>query len=194
MALLRHRRVFHCLVVVLGVGWFAAAERHSSAQETEASEDAVKAAFIVSFPKYVDWPAEAFTNANSPIIIGVLGETTVTRDLQRVIAGRVVNGRALILKRVAPGEEETANFHILFIPAEEQRRASNFLARHKRGALTVGESNDFLERGGVINLRRQNQKIGLEVSLTSASNAGLKLSSKLLAVASTGERRFELRP
>ena len=114
----------------------------------------------------------------------MLGETTVTRDLQRVIAGRVVNGRKLILKQVAPGEEETAIFHILFIPAEEQRRASNFLAKHKRGALTVGESDDFLARGGIINLRRRNQKIGLEVNLTSASNAGLKLSSKLLGVAS----------
>ena len=184
MALLRHRRVFHCLVVALGVGWFAAAELHSSAQKTEASEDEVKAAFIVSFPKYVDWPADAFTNAISPIIIGVLGESTVTRDLQRIIAGRVVNGRKLILKQVAPGEEETANFHVLFVPAEEQRRASNFLAKHKRGTLTVGESDDFLARGGIISLRRQNQKIGLEVNLTSASDAGVKLSSKLLGVAS----------
>ena len=88
------------------------------------------------------------------------------------------------MKQLAPGEEETAIFHILFIPAEEQRRASSFLAKHKRGALTVGESDDFLARGGIISLRRRNQKMGLEVNLTSASNAGLKLSSKLLEVAS----------
>ncbi len=183
MALLRYRHVFHCLVVALGVGWFAAAERHSSAQ-TEASEDEVKAAFIVSFPKYVDWPAEAFANDHSPIIIGVLGGTTLTRDLQRIIAGRVVNGRKLILTQLAPGEEETAIFHILFVPAGEERGASSFLAKHKRGALTVGESDDFLAGGGIISLRQRNQKIGLEVSLTSASDAGFKLSSKLLEVAS----------
>ena len=66
MAILRHRQVFHCLVVALGVGWFAAAERHCQRPETEASEDQVKAAFLVNFPKYVDWPAEAFTEANRP--------------------------------------------------------------------------------------------------------------------------------
>jgi hypothetical protein len=176
------------VVLALGWGWFVAAQ-HSSAQESEASEYAVKAAFIVSFPKYVDWPAEEFTDANSPIIIGVLGETKVTRDLQRVIAGRVVNGRELILKRLAPGEEETAIFNILFVPAEEQRRALNFLAKHKRGALTIGESDDFLESGGIICLRRRNQKISLEVNLASAGSAGIRLSSKLLGVASAVKGR-----
>ena len=189
MALLRYRQVFQCLLLALGVGCFAAAERDCSAAESEASEDEVKAAFIVSFPKYIDWPADAFTDEKSPIIIGVLGETSVTRNLQRILAGRVVNGRQLILKRLAPGQEETAVVHVLFVPAEEEQRALNFLAKHKRGALTVGESDDFLERGGIICLRRRNQKIGLEVNLSSAGNAGIRLSSKLLAVASSVKGR-----
>jgi hypothetical protein len=153
------------------------------ADEPVASEQVVKAAFLVSFPKYVDWPAGAFANASSPIVIAVAGDGGVIRELQKIIAGRTVNGRQLVLKRLAPGGETSA-YHILFIPAEERQRSQNLLAEQKPGILTVGDSDDFLERGGVISMVRRNQKIALDVNLAAAANAGISLSSKLLAVAS----------
>jgi hypothetical protein len=50
--------------------------------------------------------------------------------------------------------------------------------------LTVGESDDFLENGGMINLERRDRKVALEVNLAATGNARLKISSKLLSVAS----------
>ena len=161
-----------------------------SADGPVASEQVVKAAFLVSFPKYVDWPAGAFANASSPIVIAVAGESAVVRELQKIIAGRTVNGRQLVLKRLAPGDE-TSTCHILFIPAEERQRLPSLLAERKRGVLTVGDGDDFLERGGIISLARRNQKIALDVNLAAAANAGISLSSKLLAVASIVKGRSD---
>jgi hypothetical protein len=147
-------------------------------------ESQVKAAFLINFPRYVEWPAAAFTATNSPIVIAVLGKTEVTAELQKIIAGRIVNGRSIVLKQLVSGDE-TGGCHILFLSAAESQLAPFLLAKLKdRSVLTVGESADFLERGGLIKLTRRDQKIALEINLSAADQAGLKISSKLLSVAS----------
>ena len=178
----RDRPAVLCALLVMAAGWIAEAPV-SIAEEPLPSEYQVKAAFLVNFPKYVNWPAEAFAGTNSPIVIAVLGETKVTGEIQEVIAGRAVNGRNIVLKRLASGEESGV-CHILFVSAAEQRRSPNLLGRLKGGVLTVGESDDFLESGGIINLARRDQRIALEVNLTAAGDARIEISSKLLSVAS----------
>jgi hypothetical protein len=49
--------------------------------------------------------------------------------------------------------------------------------------LIVGESDDFLDAGGMINLVRRGRQITLEVNIDSIRAAQLKVSSKLLALA-----------
>jgi hypothetical protein len=49
--------------------------------------------------------------------------------------------------------------------------------------LTVGESKGFAERGGVINLTLEENKLGLEINTDAAGQSHLKISSKLLALA-----------
>src|ERR1043165_203274 len=93
-----------CVLLVMAVGWLGR-PLDAVAEEVPVPEQVVKAAFILNFPKYVEWPAEAFARSNSPIVIAVLGETKVTAEIQKVIAGRSVNGREIVLKRVASGEE-----------------------------------------------------------------------------------------
>lgn len=151
-------------------------------QESAPTEYQVKAAFLINFPKYVDWPAKAFATTNSPIVIAVVGDTKVADEIQKIITNRIVNGRELALKRLASGDATSA-CHILFISAAEQKRSPSLLAKRNEGVLTVGESNDFLERGGIINLARHDEKIALEVNLAAADQARIKVSSKLLSVA-----------
>ena len=176
----RDLRALLCALLVTAVGWIAGTSV-SIAEEALPSEYQVKAAFLVKFPKYVDWPVEAFAETNSPIVIAVLSETKMTEEIQKIIAGRTVNGRGIVLKRLASGEASGV-CHILFISAAEQH-SPNSLAKLKGGVLTVGESDDFLESGGIINLARRDRKIALEVSLTAADKARIKISSKLLGVA-----------
>ena len=49
--------------------------------------------------------------------------------------------------------------------------------------LTVGETEGFAARGGVINLTVEENKVHFEVNVLAADRAGLKISSKLLAIA-----------
>jgi hypothetical protein len=179
----RDQRAFLCALLVMAAGWINGTSV-SIAVEPMPSEYQVKAAFLINFPKYVDWPAEAFAQTNSPVVLAVPGDTRVAEEIQKAIAGRTVNGREIVLRRLASGEESGA-CHILFISAAEQQRSPNLLATVKdAGVLTVGESDNFLESGGIINLARRDQRIALEVNLTAAGNSRIKISSKLLSVAS----------
>jgi len=167
----------------MAMGWIAPQGGISGAAEPVFSEYQVKAGCLLNFPKYVDWPAEVFAATNSPIVIAVVGETKIIGELQKIITGRTVNGREIVLKRLASGEESGV-CHILFVSAAEQKRSPNLLAKLKEtSVLTVGESSDFLERGGIMNLALRDREIALEVNLTAAGDARITISSRLLGVA-----------
>jgi hypothetical protein len=51
--------------------------------------------------------------------------------------------------------------------------------------LTVGESNEFLAGGGMINLRVQDSHVRIEINREAASGAKFRISSRLLSLAAT---------
>lgn len=55
--------------------------------------------------------------------------------------------------------------------------------------LTVGESDQFALRGGVINFVRKNESFRFEVNLEAAEKAGLKISGKLANLATLVKTR-----
>lgn len=181
MAFLRHWPCRSTAVVATALSWYAALHCHAQG-ESHASEAEIKAAFVASFPKYSQWPADMFGDAGGAIVVGALGENAVSREIQRAISGRTANGRPLIFRRIS-GPDDAAGLHVLFIPAEQQSRAASLLGGRKRGLLTVGDGDDFLQSGGIILMAKRNQKIALEINLGAARKAGISLSSKLLSVA-----------
>ncbi len=148
------------------------------------SEYQVKAAFLVNLLKYVDWPAEALPATNSPLVIGVQGRDQFGQDLRKAAEGKTINGHPLAIKSIAPAQVSPAPCHILFISASEKRRLPAILEKLKStSVLTVGETDDFLQLGGIINFSRSGRKIRLGINLAAAEQAGLKISSRLLSVA-----------
>jgi hypothetical protein len=152
------------------------------AQPTRPSEDQVKAAFLLNFPKYVEWPAEIFAATNSPITLATLGDTSLGEELREMVKDRIVNGRPLVFTVLT--ENAVHDCHILFVPEAAQRRLPAILEKLKGASvLTVGESDDFLDTGGAVSLVRRERRIRMEVNLAAAKQARLKISSKLLSVA-----------
>ena len=173
--------VFAVVVATLG---FPCEKMLVAAEAPEVSEEQVKAAFLINFPKYVDWPSNAFAEANSPIVVAVFGETALDKDLQKMIKGKVIMGRPLLFRRVTATEESTSGCHVLFIDAATVQRTPDILSKlNGISVLTVGDSDNFLDSGGVIRFARRDRKVRLEVNLAAADQAHLKISSKLLSVA-----------
>jgi YfiR/HmsC-like len=147
----------------------------------ETLEYQVKAAFLLNFTKFIEWPAAAFDSPDSPIVICILGEDPFGRQLDQVVEGEVVNGRkvtALRVKSLPP--QKTC--HVLFVAkADEDLRKS--LPEVGPGVLTVGEGESFLRSGGTIAFVIENRRVRFGINETKAANAGLVVSSKLLNLA-----------
>jgi len=155
----------------------------AQAEDAVFTESHIKALFLVKFARYVEWPANTYSATNLPITIGVLGRDDFGDDLPKAIAGQTVNGRGFVIKHLA-ADDELGGCQILFISDSEASHMDKILAR--AGALpilTVGEDKPFAQNNGIIDFLHKGDNIRLEINLTTANQAGLKISSRLLSVA-----------
>lgn len=152
----------------------------SCAQEVRPSADAVKAAFLYHFVGYVEWPQG---RESGPVTIGVIGSAPIAAELRQLLPGRSIAGRPVRVRVLSPGDE-LSGLHILFIGEHEYGRARQ-LIKAVQGAptLAVTDGADGLERGAMINFIIADNRVRFEISQAAAERAGLKLSSRLLAVA-----------
>lgn len=162
-----------------------------SAQQERPTESQVKAAYLYNFGKFVRWdsgpsPTNAFT-------ICVLGKDPFGSALQTTVAGEKIDGENIAIKDLA-GLSEIARCRILFISSSEESRLKSILATVRPlNLLTVSDISGFAQRGGMIELIRQEGRVRFEVNLSAVTEAKLTLSSELLKVAvkviGTGQTR-----
>lgn len=144
------------------------------------SEHRLKAVFLFNFTRFVEWPPSAFAAADTPFVIGVFGHDPFGADLDDVVNGETVNGRRLLVKRVQ-NVQDAATCQILFIPQAEQASLDEILAALNRSnTLTVSDLDGAAQRGAMIRLVTDRDKIRLRINVDSARAAGLTISSKLL--------------
>ena len=147
------------------------------------SEYLIKAGFIYNFANLVQWPANAFAQPDSPIVIGILGEDPFGTVLDRVLAGKRVNGRVFLVKRLK-SVVDLKECHILFVSSSEIAHLAEAIHFAKgMPILTIGEIPGFAKRGGIINLVLEDNKVHFEVNVEAAKEADLTISSRLLALA-----------
>jgi hypothetical protein len=155
----------------------------SAAQAAVYTEYQVKAAFLFNFAKFVDWPAEAFADADAPITIGIFGEDPFGATLEQIVAGQNVRGRPLALvhyRRV----RDIGNCQILFVSATEERAAPQVLDKVRDASvLTVSEVDNFARDGGIVNFVLRENRVRFEINVDAAERARLRISSKLLKLA-----------
>lgn len=144
----------------------------------------IKAAFLYKFGGYVEWPAQAFERADSPIVIGVVGADALAEELMQVASGRTINGRSVMVHRLRRSDS-LAGAHVVFVAQQESSRMADILASAKgQAVLTVTEADDAPPPpGSMINFVVVDDKVRFDIALQTAEQNNLKISARLLAVA-----------
>ena len=153
------------------------------ADDAEQLENRIKAAFLYKFTSYVDWPENSFPGPDSPITIGVLGNKDVAAELRDIVAGRTAQDRPIRAIRIGT-EEPVDGIHILFVgsaAASRLERVARAVRPHP--TLMVTDFEGALTRGSMINFVLADRRLRFEISLPAVERSGLRLSSRLLAVA-----------
>lgn len=171
---------FAMLVVLI----FADTARTLRAQ-SQADEYHVKAAFLFHFVQLVEWPPGTLGNDINPVTLCTIGEDPFRGDLEATIAGKTVGTRAMIVRHMKTAED-FQRCHVLFVSGHDALKLGPLLQELKDGPiLTVGESDGFVQRGGMIGFLLVDNKVRFEINVEAAERAKLKISSRLLLLAKT---------
>jgi len=180
------RRIGLLLCVVTGILFVPV-----PAQQLVAPEHEVKATWLLNLTRFVEWPSTAFEDNDSPFVVGVMGKELPEMDLEKTFGDKPIKGRRVQIKRVS-NEQEIRGCQLLFITSSERRRTRDLLDKLKgQPVLTVGETEDFLDYGGVINLLVKDESLQLEIDLNAAQKAGLRLNANLLKIAKKARGKYE---
>lgn len=156
-----------------------------SADAQLSSEHDVKAAFLVNFATFTEWPAATFADTAEPIVIGVAGDEMLRRTIDHIARGKLFAGRALKTRKVN-GANDVAHIHLLFIGSLTGFRAADILkALNGLPVLTVGDATGFCAEGGMIAFLLERDRLRFEIRFDATEHAGLKVSSRVLALATT---------
>jgi hypothetical protein len=191
---LRHReratktlRAAHCVLQFCALGLAAfltfAAVIPTWAQANSSVEYQVKAAFLLNFAKFIEWPPNAFPSEKTPITVCVFGYDPFGNILDEIIRGKNINNHELLARRINE-LPDLKGCQLVFAGEREEKRLPEILNSLKgTNVLLVGESEDFAERGGGIQFYLENNRMRFAVNVDAVQRAHLTVSSKLLALA-----------
>ena len=148
----------------------------------ESLEYRVKAAYLLNFTRYVEWP-ERVAATDSALNICVLGADPFGRVLDLTVAGRTAHGRPLQVRRIRAAAE-SPGCEVVFVSRQTwQRTPPSLKALEQTGSLTVGESEEFARGGGVIGFVILDETVRFVVNDEARDRAGLRISSRMLSLA-----------
>jgi hypothetical protein len=163
--------------------WLCLPPLARSVDELPPLEYRVKAAFLLNFTKFVEWPAAAFADDRAPFRICVLGEDPFGSVLDQMVKDEVMGGRRLMVQRISrPPEPKSCQ--VVFVSRQEKATPPAL----GPGVLTVGEGEEFLREGGMIAFVIENRRVRFDISQKAAAGARLTISSRLLNVARLVEK------
>jgi hypothetical protein len=170
------RKPSGAFILLLAAAAAALGQRPLAAGTLE--EGQVKAAFLLNFAKFVQWPAASA----GPLVIGVTGDDGLGEIVERTVRDRMVSGRPVMMKRMTPADDPD-DCHILYIAGARAREAAEILQRVSGPVLTIGETVQFVRDGGMVRFFVENNRMRFHINQKNAEAAGLKVSSQLLNLA-----------
>jgi hypothetical protein len=175
------------LAMILAIGAVTAllpVSTSGSAELSRSSEYELKAAFLYNFVKFTEWPAEEMANKSEPFVIGVLGKDPFGAALDKVIEGESFHQKPIVVRRFSRLDQSAANSHVLFVSASEETHLPAIIKLLEgQAVLTVSEIENFANRGGVIKLTKESNRIVFEINVDSVKRAGLVMNAQLLRLA-----------
>lgn len=175
------RQVVALVLVSTMVLWHVPGILQLQAQtQVWANEYELKSAFVYRLLSFVDWH---WKSAGEHLIVAFAGDGPMGDALARFLRGKSVGSHRIdvrVLRRA-----DACDCHVLFIAYRDAASTREALLRARSpGVLTVGEGESFARQGGVVAFVPAGTSVQLAINPHAADRSSIKLSSKLLNLAS----------
>jgi hypothetical protein len=140
----------------------------------------LKAAFLYRFPQFVEWPSQAVENRPT-VDLCVAEPNPFGTTIDDLVRGESLDGRPLVVRRV--DGSNVSGCHVLYLPSEFRARRMTLQRIETSPVLTVSDAPEFLDEGGIVQLRLLDNRVRFQINAGAADRAGLRLSAQLLRLA-----------
>jgi hypothetical protein len=146
-------------------------------------ELAVKAAYLLKFPLFVDWPRPTPGAAATPFLLCIIGEDPFRGVLDEAAAGQRVGGRPVMVRRLLVLVRSSGCDMVYVTGSPAQPVAAALDAVRGTPVLTVTDAERYGGPSGIVNFVEVNNRVRFEIDDAEAAGNGLAVSSKLLSLA-----------
>jgi hypothetical protein len=155
--------------------------------ELTSAEIEYKADFIIKIVDYVTWPEGADVDSNGSVVIAIIGESPLIPALEELADQKTREGKKMRIKSLTV-EDDLTDCQILFLPMDDKVQLAKVLKKVQNvPVLTISDCHYFARYGVMVNFFKEEvegkEKIKFEVNTMTMQFAGLKMSSKLLKLA-----------
>lgn len=141
-------------------------------------ERAIKVAYVFNLTKYVEWP-----HTGSEFVVGFVGEGPMGEALEKMLTGKSSDSRPIRVV-LSPEDNALEQCDVLYVAYASPQKVRETLQRLRgKSVLTVGDTESFPRDGGMIGLVRAADQVRMQVNVEAIQAAGLKISSRVLALA-----------
>jgi len=155
----------------------------SSAQAATFEESDVKAAFLYYFFHFITWPERGSESAGTPYEFCVVKQGPVVNALELVLASPKAAKTVVNIREISDAQKVSGCDYVFIGSASEKHAQTIIAATNGAAILTVSEIEGFAGMGGMIELKRNSNRINVLMNVDALNAQGLKASSKLLKLA-----------
>jgi uncharacterized protein DUF4154 len=152
------------------------------------TEDAVKAAFLPRFARYVAWPGAAVPAAGAPFQLCIVGRDPFGPMLDQAASRELIDGHSLVIRRMASADR-AGGCQLAFVQGTAPTDTARLLlALRAQPTLTVTDGRAGPQRG-MIHFTIVGGRVRFFIDEAAAADRGLSISSRLLALAAGVRQR-----
>lgn len=142
-------------------------------------EDAIKAGIVYNLTKFTTWPESNINHSQFNLCIFGNQEP----DAFDALFGKLVMDKPLVINR-NPKDADIHACQVVYIKNTSQKKIHKILNKCKTlPILTMSESSNFIDHGGMIGLVTHENHIGFEANIKTIDAVGIHISAQLLKLA-----------
>lgn len=152
-----------------------------SEAEDFAKEYVVKAAISLNLARFTEWPDNVLDANGQTVTLCVMGNQNALQAFAQMEKKPLGKRSIHVVAIDKPANAKPC--HIIYVSELERGlllKLLGIIAGEPK--LSIGEQDDFLDLGGLVNLETLDGKINIKVNLDAVTKSGIKISSRVLAL------------
>ncbi len=174
------KRLHSCLTLLVCAACMCMPRVFSAEIDKPTLEYQVKASLIFNLLHYIEFPASVDQPQNEITIC--FDDFALYGSAVKALEGELVSGKSIRIRHFNLAESQQCNV-VVFSGAELPNSQINLQALAQDSILTIGEHEDFLQKGGIVRFGIIESTVQFDINQHQAKQARISISSKLLRLA-----------